>query len=210
MPIATRDSNRRNRPLTAPVLSCGNACAQDLELGAELEIGLSAAGVKRARKEDKEAKYEAFKRQQRLHPEYAGVYADTFLSSQQQMHHYKELRVFLGRPSPDAVVGLIQYQPHNTVRELRTMLQSDLGMVVRDEEQMSIFRATYTDGAVNGVGEVADATGTNAADVAAGLRCPIPLTQNHKLVHPLFPHPAHVLVVELRELSALLRPNHLF
>ena len=41
----------------------------------------------------KHAKYEEFKKQQRLHPEYAGVYAEAFLANK-EMHHFQELRVF--------------------------------------------------------------------------------------------------------------------
>lgn len=39
--------------------------------------------VKRSRQLEKENKFEQFKRQQKLHPEYAGSYADVFLSTPQ-------------------------------------------------------------------------------------------------------------------------------
>ena len=76
-------------------------------------------GAKRSRIEAKEAKFEAFKKQQRLHPEFAGVYADTFLTKPDEMRHYQELTVCRGAASEGAVVGVLQYEPHTTVRELR-------------------------------------------------------------------------------------------
>ena len=54
---------------------------------------VSASGAKRSRVIAKQAKYEQFKKEQRLHPEYAGVYAEAFLTDK-EMHHYQELRVF--------------------------------------------------------------------------------------------------------------------
>ena len=55
------------------------------ELGGDLSEDVRKAGAKRSRIESKEAKYEQFKRQQRLHPEYAGVYAEAFLEKPQKM-----------------------------------------------------------------------------------------------------------------------------
>jgi hypothetical protein len=63
--------------------------AAEMHLAKELVQDLERTGAKRSRIEEKSAKYEQFKKQQRLYPEYAGVYADTFLANPQALHHYQ-------------------------------------------------------------------------------------------------------------------------
>ena len=62
--------------------------------------------MKRSRQLEKENKFEQFKRQQKLHPEFAGIYADAFLATPQEVHFFRELLVFdnaltAHRASPD-------------------------------------------------------------------------------------------------------------
>ena len=63
--------------------------AAEMHLAKELVQDLERTGAKRSRIEEKSAKYEQFKKQQRLYPEYAGVYADTFLANPQTRDHYQ-------------------------------------------------------------------------------------------------------------------------
>ena len=85
--------------------------------------------VKRSRQLEKENKFEQFKKQQKLHPEYAGVYADAFLATPQEMHFFRELLVFHKQARADTIIGMVQLQPHTTMRELRLLLRDVLAWV---------------------------------------------------------------------------------
>lgn len=143
---------------------------------------------------DKETKFEQFKKQQRLHPEYAGIYADTFLSSPNEMRQYAELLVFKGCVADDQLLGMLLIQPHMTWRDLRRMLIDELGIRCGSDEELSLSRGVHSLKLDSGE----DTTSYNAQahwDHRHQL-CPIQLTQNHKLVYPFFPLASHVLVVD--------------
>ena len=157
----------------------------------------------RSRIEEKSAKYEQFKKQQRLYPEYAGVYADTFLANPQALHHYQELLVFNGTPSAASIAGVLQCEPHTTLRELRQKLQEELGFRLKEDTVLDLSRGTYSEAAAAADGAAADGA-VAAGAVASGGEpidelVPLPTTQNHKLVYPLFPSSSHVLVVGIRK-----------
>eukprot|EP00966_Prymnesium_polylepis_P152408 3520525-Prymnesium_polylepis.1 len=71
------------------------------------------------------------------------------------------------------------------------MLEDELGIGCGQDEELQLSRGVMSDGAEAS----ADAA---PADAPASCLCPILKTQNHKLVHPLFPLRSHVLVVEGR------------
>ena len=123
------------------------------------------------------------------------MYADTFLTKPEEMRHYQELTVYHTRVSDDSVAGVLQYEPHTTVRDLRRRLITELGIECGNEEDLIIGR-TCAAGCRGGDGD-GDGDG-DGGDLIGGLVCPIPLTQNHKLVYPLFPREDQVLVVENR------------
>ena len=81
--------------------------------------------MKRSRQLEKENKFEQFKRQQKLHPEFAGIYADAFLATPQEVHFFRELLVFNKKVCVDSIVGVVQIQPHTTMRELRLLLRDE-------------------------------------------------------------------------------------
>ena len=81
--------------------------------------------MKRSRQLEKENKFEQFKRQQKLHPEFAGIYADAFLATPQEVHFFRELLVFDKKVCVDSIVGVVQIQPHTTMRELRLLLRDE-------------------------------------------------------------------------------------
>ena len=81
--------------------------------------------MKRSRQLEKENKFEQFKRQQKLHPEFAGIYADAFLATPQEVHFFRELLVFDKKVCVDSIVGVLQIQPHTTMRELRLLLRDE-------------------------------------------------------------------------------------
>ena len=49
------------------------------------------------------------------------------------MEHYIELLVFRERVADDAIAGMLQIQPHTTMRELRYLLAHELGMACAAE-----------------------------------------------------------------------------
>lgn len=174
-------SRRGNAPR---MLSCRRPPAlfqgvllEELALSEEARL----AGAKRERVVDKEAKYEYFKRQQRLHPEYAGIYADAFNAMQQDMRRFQELLVFHGAATPERIAGILHLFPDTTLRCLRQQLSDELGLMGGDD---LLLRRTTMIGSHAGEG-----TSSRAS-------CPLPPTQNHKLVYPFFAHPNHVLVVD--------------
>ena len=58
------------------------------------------------------------------HPELAGVYAEQYMTTTQQMNkHYRELRVFRDVARMYSIVGAIHIEPPTTFRELRELLQ---------------------------------------------------------------------------------------
>ena len=168
-------------------------------------------GLKRARLEQKESKFEQFKRQQKLHPEYAGVYADAFLTSETPLQYFRELLVFHKAARVDAVVGVLQLQPHTTLRDLRFMLKAELGISSAVEEELALYRAVLPDdiarglmpgGDDEGAGAGAGASGGCGAGVAdeaslgRGVLCPIQPTQSHKLAYTFFLQHSHALVYD--------------
>ena len=155
--------------------------------GAELQSDLEKSGAKRARVLSKEARYEQYLKQQRLHPELAGVYAEQYMNNAQQINkHYQELRVFRDDVRADSIVGVVQIEPHTTFRDLRLMVQGELGFQCENVEELMLSRTADRSRAEH----AADASGRWRQ-----MSCPIPYTQNHKLVAPHFPRPADVLVV---------------
>jgi hypothetical protein len=189
--VPTSATRKRGAAASSPKGASGAGMADsprgEAEMSQDLKEGLHASGAKRSRMMAKEAKFEQFKKQQQLHPEYAGVYAETLIEKQ-EMHQYQELRVFRGRVDEGTIVGILHFEPHTTLRELRRMLQTNLGFDCDNpEEELSLSRGSYDPG------------GEDATEPIDGLLCPIPLTQNHKVVHTLFPRPRHVLVVQPRD-----------
>ena len=158
----------------------------ELELGRELQDDLKEIelGDKRSRAHEKEIKYEQFKKQQRLHPEYAGVYADAFLGNEKRMRNFQELLVFERTIGAGTLAGVLQIEPHTTVGELRQKVEVELGFVCEADEELALSRGLYY---------------TSAEHPSSPEElCPILLTQNHKVVQPLFPLASQVLVVEKR------------
>ena len=119
------------------------------------------------------------------------MYAEAFLEKMQELHTWRELFVFEGSASRGMVSGVLQIQPHTTFRDLRRMLAADLQIGTVDpqgaaaEADLNLFRAVLDDD-----NPTADASAGAAAELS-----PLLPTQNHKLVYPFFPLPAHVLVV---------------
>lgn len=165
----------------------------DAEFDLHEEVRL--AGAKRSRVVEKEARFEQFKKQQRLHPEYAGIYADAFLSTPQEMKHFQELLVFKEEACQSGLMGVLQIEPHTTMRDLRQMLQDELGMLNDREEELVLSRSVYTAGTAAEHGQI----GPTSRDQERHPVLPIVLTQNHKLVYPFFPLAAHVLIVDRPE-----------
>ena len=140
---------------------------------------------------DKEAKFEQFKKQQRLHPEFAGIYADTFLSTPHEMRQYTELLVFKEHVEDEHLAGVLLIQPHTTWRDLRVLLANELGIQCGAEEELVLSRGVrglksedaFGDGTM---GEVGPAPHPGQLAAWHHPLCPIQLTQNHKLVYPFF------------------------
>ncbi|KAL3908462.1 MAG: hypothetical protein SGPRY_009789 [Prymnesium sp.] len=186
LPDTTTSANAETRsPKVSHVRSNSLIAAED-DPATQLQEGFQAAGAKRSRMIEKEAKFEQFKKHQRLHPEYAGIYAETFLSTRQELQQFVELLVFREQPRRECVVGLVQVQPHTTMGELRLMLSAELGISCGNEEELMLSRGILED-----IGEPSSEDGSTEH-----LLCPIQLTQNHKLIHTMFPLTSHVLVVE--------------
>ena len=70
------------------------------------------------------------------------MYADTFLAKPEDVHHYQELLVFRERPSEEMIAGVLQIQPHTTMRDVRQKLQSELGFLYKEDEDAK--EANYT------------------------------------------------------------------
>ena len=88
--------------------------------------------------------------------------------------------------------GMLLIQPHTTVRELRLQLQTELGFKAQNEEELCLSRGMYMH--MDDKDDKAAGGGSALADE----QCPIPPTQNHKLVYAFFRLASHVLVVEER------------
>ena len=133
----------------------------------------------------------------------------------------QELLVFSGPPTPTtapdsavgslhvgavagtlhlgAVVGMLHVEPHTTLRELRQKLQAELGFRLKQDEVLALSRGTFDETSGGGSsGSSGDGSGNGEAELKAEL-VPLPSTQNHKLVYPLFPRKEHVLVVEVQQ-----------
>jgi hypothetical protein len=129
----------------------------------------------------------------------------------------QELLVFSGPFTPDsavgslhvgavagmlhlgAVVGMLHVEPHTTLRELRQKLQAELGFRLKQDEVLALSRGTFDEASGSGSsGRSGDGSGNGEAELKAEL-VPLPSTQNHKLVYPLFPRKEHVLVVEVQQ-----------
>ena len=108
-------------------------------------------GLKRERYQQKESKFEQFKKQQKLHPEYAGVYADAFLTSVTPLQYYRELLVFHKAARAESVAGVLQVQPHTTLRDLRFMLKAELGISSAVEEELALYRAVLPEDMARGL-----------------------------------------------------------
>ena len=176
------------------------AQSDDEPTEAQLQEGMKAAGAKRSRVIDKEAKFEQFKKQQRLHPEYAGIYADTFLSTPNEMRQYIELLVFKEKAFDEHLMGVLLIQPHTTWLDLRLMVADELGIRCDAEEELVLSRGVrgLKAGQAFPVGMAGELASAAPERRVAGWHhpiCPIQLTQNHKLVYPFFPLACHVLVV---------------
>ena len=159
------------------------------------------AGAKRERVEDKDAKFQYFKKQQSLHPEYAGIYADSFIGTNLNMRRFQELLVCYGAATPECVAGALHMLPDTTLGYLRHQLGEELGF--DGVEHLRLRRAMFI------ANKSAGATLHQAS-------CPLPSTQNHKLAYPFFSHPEHVLVVDraaaplplsLTDVQSLRRPH---
>ena len=130
----------------------------------------------------------------------------------------QELLVFSGPSTPDAavsmldvgavvgmlhvgaVVGMLHVEPHTTLRELRQKLQAELGFRLKQDEVLALSRGTFDEASASG--SSGDGSGNGEAELKAELKAelvPLPSTQNHKLVYPLFPRKEHVLVVEVQQ-----------
>ena len=118
-----------------------------------------------------------------------------------------------------AVVGMLHVEPHTTLRELRQKLQAELGFRLKQDEVLALSRGTFdetsrgtfdetsrgtfdetSDGGSSG--SSGDGNGNGEALLKTALKAelvPLPSTQNHKLVYPLFPRKEHVLVVEVQQ-----------
>ena len=168
----------------------------EVEELAELHEDILHAGAKRSRLIEKEAKFEAFKKQQRLHPEFSGIYADTFLCTPRAVDHFQELLVFSEDTAAPSVRGALQLEPHTTVRELRQMLFDELSLPPR----IALAHACHEPLLPRKL------SATERAQLASRARCAILPTQNHKLAYPFFLDPSHVLVV--RRLAVARRPRH--
>ena len=130
----------------------------------------------------------------------------------------QELLVFSGPSTPDAavsmldvgavvgmlhvgaVVGMLHVEPHTTLRELRQKLQAELGFRLKQDEVLALSRGTFDETRDGGSsGSSGDGNGNGEALLKTALKAelvPLPSTQNHKLVYPLFPRKEHVRVVE--------------
>ena len=133
----------------------------------------------------------------------------------------QELLVFSGPSTPDAalsmldvgavvgmlhvgaVVGMLHVEPHTTLRELRQKLQAELGFRLKQDEVLALSRGTFDETSDGGSsGSSGDGNGNGEALLKTALKAelvPLPSTQNHKLVYPLFPRKEHVLVVEVQQ-----------
>jgi len=163
----------------------------------DMKDALSKTEAKKARAQQKENQYDSFLKQQRLHPELAGVYAEEYMTAAdaQINKHYLELKVFRGDHAvPDAIAGIVQVEPHTTFRDVRLLLQEELGFDCEVGEELVLSRTTYSEG--GGDGGNGGNGGGGEGDAWRKLLCPIPLTQNHKLVAPYFPRPTDVLMVK--------------
>ena len=148
------------------------------------------------------------------------MYAEQYMTRTHNsiIKQYQELRVFRNEPSAAFVAGVVQIEPHTTFRDLRVVLQvrehwvydaavldcmgyvpmsastqAELGFECESGEDFVLSRTDYPDGEAT----KCDTTENDRADASAWRRliCPIFLTQNHKLVAPLFPWASDVLVV---------------
>jgi hypothetical protein len=102
-----------------------------------------------------------------------------------------------------AVVGMLHVEPHTTLRELRQKLQAELGFRLKQDEVLALSRGTFDETSDGGSsGSSGDGNGNGEALLKTALKAelvPLPSTQNHKLVYPLFPRKEHVLVVEVQQ-----------
>ena len=169
---------------------------EGVDMDVLLQEDIREAGAKRSRQLEKENKFDQFKKEQKLHPEYAGIYADAFLAAPLEMHFFRELLVFHKQVRVDTIVGMVQLQPHTTMRELRLLLRDELGLV-GGEEELALSRSAFPEDAGLAVSdeEGGSAVGASSAAVQTAL-CPIQLTQNHKLACTFFVHPSQVLVFD--------------
>ena len=110
-----------------------------------------------------------------------------------------------------AVVGMLHVEPHTTLRELRQKLQAELGFRLKQDEVLALSRGTFDETSrgtfdetsrSGSSGSSGDGNGNGEALLKTALKAelvPLPSTQNHKLVYPLFPRKEHVLVVEVQQ-----------
>lgn len=181
---------------------------EGIDMDVLLQEDIREAGAKRSRQLEKESKFEQFKKQQKLHPEYAGIYADAFLATPLEMRFFRELLVFQKQARVDTIVGMVQLQPHTTMRELRLLLRDELGLV-GGEEELALSRGAFPEDAGLSASDEegcssaiprSRADGGSVADAASAAvqtaLCPIQLTQNHKLACTFFVHPSQVLVFD--------------
>jgi hypothetical protein len=105
---------------------------------------------------------------------------------QQNMRRFQELLVFHGAATPERIAGVVHLFPDTTLRCLRQQLSEELGLMGGDD--LLLRRATM-------IGSHAGEGTPNRAS------CPLPPTQNHKLVYPFFAHLNHVLVVDRAQSS---------
>ena len=121
----------------------------------DMKDALSKTEAKKARAQQKENQYDSFLKQQRLHPELAGVYAEEYMTAAdaQINKHYLELKVFRGDHAvPDAIAGIVQFEPHTTFRDVRLLLQEELGFDCEVGEELVLSRTTYSEGGDGGNG----------------------------------------------------------
>ena len=120
----------------------------------------------------------------------------------------QELLVFSGPSTPDAAVSMLDVGAvvgmlHVTLRELRQKLQAELGFRLKQDEVLALSRGTFDETSDGGSsGSSGDGNGNGEALLKTALKAelvPLPSTQNHKLVYPLFPRKEHVLVVEVQQ-----------
>lgn len=168
---------------------------EGVDMDVLLQEDIREAGVKRSRQLEKENTFDQFKKEQKLHPEYAGIYADAFLAAPLEMHFFRELLVFHKQVRVDTVVGMVQLQPHTTMRELRLLLRDELGLV-GGEEELALSRGAFPEDAGSSVSDEAGSAVEAASAAAQTALCPILLTQNHKLACTFFVHPSQVLVFD--------------